>query len=108
KKAAALADKLTSMGYTVAPAPFFDTITITGSDVAKIKAVALEKECNFHFHGNGNISISLDETTGINELNLVLLVFAQAAGSTATQLTDSEWFEQEARLGELTRNSGYL
>ena len=58
-----LGDALTAKGIKVHSSSYFDTITITVADSAKLKAEAEARSINFRYHGNNMVGISLDETT---------------------------------------------
>ncbi|MDH3650424.1 MAG: aminomethyl-transferring glycine dehydrogenase, partial [Saprospiraceae bacterium] len=75
--ASTLASSLASAGWTVLTEHFFDTISIAVSTKKQeqIQARALEKHINFHYSSD-RIQISLDETTTLAELNLILEVFS--------------------------------
>ncbi len=96
-----LAAELKKLGYTVADGAFFDTIKLSGTDNAKIRAAAESAQINFRYVENG-LSISLDQTTGATELNAILGVFAQAAGKTAPTVSDAQVAQQKANFSYRT------
>jgi glycine dehydrogenase len=77
---AALAKALTDAGFTRHNEQYFDTIYIGGVDGNSIEKEAVAAGINFRYFENGNIGISVDETTTVTDLNLVLEVFAKATG----------------------------
>ena len=91
--AATLASELKKLGYTVAEEKFFDTIKLTHTDNVKIHALAETAHINFRYTDDG-LSIALDQTTDADALNAMLRVLAQAAGKTATVVTQAQVFAQ--------------
>jgi glycine dehydrogenase len=75
-----LAKALTDAGFTRHNEQYFDTIYIGGVDGNSIEKEAVAAGINFRYFENGNIGISVDETTTVTDLNLVLEVFAKATG----------------------------
>jgi len=75
--AVTLNEKLQALGYKQENKDFFDTLRIDlGSiKVADIKKLALEKEINFNYIDDKTIGISTDETTLIQDVNTMLLMF---------------------------------
>ncbi len=76
-----VSDKLTALGYTQNNANYFDTLEIAlpnGVSVEKVKELALSKKINLHYINDATISISLDEATGICDINELVEVFALA------------------------------
>jgi glycine dehydrogenase len=79
--AAALRDKLDELGYTEITRDFFDTLRIklpSNILLEVIRSMAVEKEINFRYFSDNTIGISIDETTGIDDLNDIVDVFAAA------------------------------
>jgi len=105
---AALADGLKSLGCKVGPEAFFDTLRIeVGRKRAKIMKVALARGINLRPLEEGAIGISLDETTGIADLQDICSIFA-AKGAPPVEI---ETMVENARpvIGEeFARKSGYL
>jgi glycine dehydrogenase len=87
--AAALADQLKKLGYSVAEGLFFDTLKLVHTDNAKIRALSEAAEINFRYTLDG-LSISLDQTTSTGDLNAILAVFAEACGKPAAILTQAQ------------------
>ncbi len=81
QRAGSLRDKLVELGYHEANVDFFDTLHIyppTGISVEEIRSVAVERELNFRYYTDNSIGIALDETTGVDDLNRIVEVFATA------------------------------
>jgi glycine dehydrogenase len=71
---------LQSMGVTVINAHQFDTITLqlAGKTVIdSLRKIAEQHEMNFYYGQSDQVSISLDETTGIEDVEDILRVFAE-------------------------------
>ncbi|PZO22721.1 MAG: glycine dehydrogenase (aminomethyl-transferring) [Leptolyngbya foveolarum] len=72
----ALADGLKKLGYTLGEAPVFDTLTVqTGGRTEEILGRSLTRKVNLRI-GEETIGISLNETTGIEQLEELLEIFA--------------------------------
>ncbi len=89
RSAALLASELKKLGYKVAYDTFFDTVKLTQTDNVKIHALAEAARINFRYSTEG-IGIALDQTTSVDDLNAILLVFAQAVGKAAPVVTTAQ------------------
>ncbi len=77
-----LASKIKELGYKIENDLFFDTLKITlpsNINVERIAEIALEREVNFNYTAEHSLSISLDETTLLDDLNLLNEIFSIAA-----------------------------
>lgn len=77
-----LAAEVQKYGYKQLNANFFDTLLISIPEDVKIETLrklAVESHVNFNYIENDKIGISLDETTSLEDVNLVLHIFASAA-----------------------------
>jgi glycine dehydrogenase len=77
-----LSTEVQKYGYKQLNANFFDTLLISIPEGVKIEALrklAVESHVNFNYIENDKIGISLDETTSLEDVNLVLHIFASAA-----------------------------
>jgi len=77
-----LATEVQKYGYKQLNANFFDTLLISipeGVNIDVLRKLAVESHVNFNYIGNDKIGISLDETTSLEDVNLVLHIFASAA-----------------------------
>ncbi len=104
-----IAEELVKLGYNQNVKNIFDTIEIelpTGIKVDMIKRKAIDKQINLNYKKNGVIGISTDELTSIDDVNILIGIFAEVAGKpapTITKLNDS------VRIPEnLQRKSSYL
>lgn len=77
-----LAAEVQKYGYKQLNANYFDTLLISIPEDVKIenlRKLAVESHVNFNFIGEDKVGISLDETTSLEDVNLVLHIFASAA-----------------------------
>jgi len=100
-------------GYKQLNQYFFDTLEIQlleGINTDKIRIAALDSKMNFRYINNTTIGLSLDETTSIEDVNDILLIFANAAGKEFMKfICVSDDCEQTCKLPEnLKRNSDFL
>jgi glycine dehydrogenase len=77
-----LATEVQKYGYKQLNSNFFDTLLISipeDVNIETLRKLAVESHVNFNYVGEDKIGISLDETTSLEDLNLVLHIFASAA-----------------------------
>jgi glycine dehydrogenase len=77
-----LATEVQKYGYKQLNTNFFDTLLISIPESVKIedfRKLAIENHVNFNYIGEDMVSITLDETTSLEDVNLVLHIFASAA-----------------------------
>lgn len=108
-----VAQELKRYGYKQLNEFFFDTLEAKLPDnvsVDEIKNNALGKGINFRYIDDKTIGLSLDETTSLDDVNDILLIFANAAGKDFIKFvcaTDN--CEQICQLPEkLKRKSEFL
>ncbi|NQV02604.1 MAG: aminomethyl-transferring glycine dehydrogenase [Bacteroidia bacterium] len=78
-----LAQEIVKYGYKQLNQYFFDTLYIRVPDsieMEKLRKLALENRVNFRFIDENHIGISLDETTELADVNLIICILAQATG----------------------------
>ncbi len=78
---AVLAQEVGQYGYEQLNENFFDTVRITIPETTSIDAIrklATESQVNFRYIDNKTIGISLDETTSLDDVNLILHILASA------------------------------
>ena len=79
----ALAAGLNSLGYTMCTSAWFDTLCINADHTA-IRQRAEAQNINFRYVQEcACVGISLDETTTVDDVQVILAIFADAAGKTA-------------------------
>jgi glycine dehydrogenase len=77
-----LSTEVQKYGYKQLNANFFDTLLIVIPETVNIeilRKLALESHVNFNYIGVDQVGISLDETTSLEDVNLILHIFASAA-----------------------------
>ncbi|WP_321437237.1 aminomethyl-transferring glycine dehydrogenase [uncultured Bacteroides sp.] len=73
---------LKKLGYKQHNEQFFDTLRLSLNDqisVHQIQTIAQNKGVNFRYFKNGDIGISIDETTNIHDVNVLISIFSIAA-----------------------------
>lgn len=73
---------LKALGYSIKNEHYFDTLTIEGLDKSRIEAIrkaALRNEVNFRY-GETSVGISFDEAKHLDDAEMALDIFAEAAG----------------------------
>lgn len=67
---------------------YFDTLRFALPDTVsaqQIRTIALSKEVNLRYFHNGDVGMSIDETTDVSAANILLSIFAIAAGKDWTK-----------------------
>ena len=109
---AILAAGLRKLGYPIANASFFDTLTITsGAHTDALHAAASAREFNLRTINAQTVGISLDETTTRADLLDLWAAFAEAANLDAPGAADIDAFDADAQNGfdaALLRETPYL
>jgi glycine dehydrogenase len=83
--AVTLANELEKLGLYQINTAYFDTIAIK-ADAKKVRAIAEQNEVNFYYIDDNTVSISLNETTSIADLNLIISIFAKANDKQASTI----------------------
>ena len=89
QSAVGLATAAQQLGYHVMYSRYFDTIKLKHTDNVLIRKLAETAQINFRYSSEGLV-ITLDQTTGVDDLNAILAVLAQAAGKTAPMLSAAQ------------------
>lgn len=74
-----LSKALSKLGYKQHNRSFFDTLHVEASAVA-IENFAKKRKINFYYPNTESVSISINETTTLNDINVIIQVFADAKG----------------------------
>jgi len=77
---------LQSLGLNQTNTSFFDTLAIkveTPDQIVKVKKEAISQGINFRYSLIGHIGISLDETTRLEDVEVIVRVFENALGGSA-------------------------
>ena len=97
------------LGYRQLNAHYFDTLRFALPDTLsaqQIRTIALSKEVNLRYFENGDVGLSIDETTDLEDLNVLLSIFAIAAGKDWQKVTD---IPEVCRIPDaMKRTSAYL
>lgn len=107
--AAYLNKTICKLGYKQINEYFFDTLRFALPDhvtMQQIRTIALSKEVNLRYFDNGDVGISIDETTDLHDVNILLSIFAIAAEMNCIDVTDIP--ETSAVKPELRRESKFL
>lgn len=74
-----LAKSLNSLGYKLHNASFFDTLHIE-ANAKTVKNFAKKRKINFYYPDQESVSISINETTTLEDINIITQIFADAKG----------------------------
>jgi len=108
-----LSQELLKYGYRELNNSFFDTLTIRvpeGVQTKSIKHSALKNKLNFRYIDTKTVGISIDETTSLEDINLILAIFANAnLKPVSTFICDPRECEKITTFPEnLARKSGFM
>jgi glycine dehydrogenase len=111
--AGVLSLELQKLGYKQINDHFFDTLNVElpeGSNIDLIRSRTIENQINLRYIDGNHIGISLDETTELSDINLLLSIFAEANGKPHTNFVcNPEECEKITTIPqELKRTSAYL
>lgn len=104
-----LEKQINQLGYQQANSQYFDTLRFALPDnvsAQQIRTIALSKQVNLRYFENGDVGMSIDETTDIAAVNILLSIFAIAAEKDWNKVDDVP--VQISICNELKRKSGYL
>ncbi|MDE6349129.1 MAG: aminomethyl-transferring glycine dehydrogenase subunit GcvPB, partial [Bacteroides sp.] len=107
--AVCLEKAINTLGYKQVNTQYFDTLRFALPDTLsaqQIRTIAQSKEVNLRYFENGDVGMSIDETTDIAAANVLLSIFAIAAGKDWERITDIP--EANTIRQEMTRQSTYL
>ena len=104
-----LEKSINRLGYKQVNAQYFDTLRFALPDTIsaqQIRTIALSKEVNLRYFKNGDVGMSIDETTDIAAVNMLLSIFAIAAGRDWEKTSDVPMASSIS--AEMKRQSAYL
>jgi glycine dehydrogenase len=102
-----LSNALNKLGYKNENDSYFDTIQINVDQVDKLKEIAESKGINFGYQSN-KVNISLDETTSVKDIEVIVYVFSTLVGKeNSVELSESTEMLSNIPT-ELTRTSEFL
>lgn len=97
------------LGYGQANEHYFGTLRFTLPDTIsaqQIRTIALSKQVNLRYFKNGDVGMSIDETTDLTAANVLLSIFAIAAGKDYVKANE---IAESCNLPKaLKRESAYL
>ncbi|MFM2387341.1 MAG: aminomethyl-transferring glycine dehydrogenase [Bacteroidota bacterium] len=99
--ATSLGTALKDAGCSLRSDNYFDTIVITGQDANAIKAKAEAASVNLRYLDNGDIGISLDETTSLEDAQVLASIF----GAGKVEIVEPKVTERSAYLEQSVFNS---
>ncbi|MGZ3775091.1 MAG: aminomethyl-transferring glycine dehydrogenase [Bdellovibrio sp.] len=105
---AILAEGLNKLSFSVAKHPLFDTVTITTDKAANIIAQAEKMQMNFRNFGSNKIGVSLNETTTLEDVEMIWAAFNLGNMASFTALSVDEAMKNVELPAGLTRTSAYL
>ena len=100
---------LTKLGFVQKNELFFDTLYLELPEHVsqqKLRTIALSKEVNLRYFENGMVGLSIDETTDIKKLNVLLSIFCIAAEEPIIEVTDVT--ENSSINREMRRRTSFL
>lgn len=100
-----LAKGLEQLGLHQTNSSYFDTIQIK-TDASKVKTIAEAYEVNFYYPNTETVSISLNETTSIEDINIIISIFAKASNKKAFKI--ESLVTANAIPSEIKRKSEFL
>ncbi len=77
---------LQNLGFAQENSAYFDTLKVKAK-ADKVKAAAEAKGVNFYYPDADTVTISLNETTTLSDVNIIISIFADVAGKTPENLT---------------------
>jgi glycine dehydrogenase len=112
RKQGVLRNALIQLGLSLTEGIAFDTLEInhlSPETVNALKAKCTEHKVNLYFGNQGNVRISLDETTDVEQINLLLHVISSAISGASIRISAELIHEQKNEIsGQLKRNSPFL
>lgn len=99
---------LSRLGYEQHNEVFFDTLRFSLPEhvtTQKLHTIALSKEVNLRYFENGDVGLSIDETTTLKDVNVLIAIFSIAAEEGIQEVKD---IPSATFTGELRRTSSYL
>mgnify|MGYP003304976172 FL=1 len=100
---------LTKLGFVQKNELFFDTLYLELPEHVsqqKLRTIALSKEVNLRYFENGMVGLSIDETTDVKKLNVLLSIFCIAAEEPIIEVTDVT--ENSSINREMRRRTSFL
>ncbi|HOK36100.1 MAG TPA: aminomethyl-transferring glycine dehydrogenase, partial [Paludibacteraceae bacterium] len=102
---------LPKYGYQQLNKNFFDTLKIVlpkNVSVEKFRKIAEEHEVNFCYYPSGEIGLSINETTNLDDLKILIKIFASAANQVPINIVQNDIMNQTSIDKKFERASAYL
>ena len=106
--AAFLEKGINALGYKQQNTNYFDTLRFALPEqlsAHQVRTIALSKEVNLHYFKNGDVGLSIDETTDLAAVNVLLSIFAIAVGKDYEKVSE---IPDAPAIKLLARQSVYL
>ena len=106
--AAFLEKGINALGYKQQNTNYFDTLRFALPEqlsAHQVRTIALSKEVNLHYFKNGDVGLSIDETTDLAAVNVLLSIFAIAVGKDYEKVSE---IPDAHAIKLLARQSAYL
>ena len=106
-----LSEMLEVYGYSQENDNFFDTLKIAlpeNISIEKIKEIALDNEVNFNYFEDETIGLTIDEATDVDDVNVMIDIFASAAGNNPVFIDADEIQDIKSFDESFERKSDYL
>ena len=106
--AAFLEKGINALGYKQQNTNYFDTLRFALPEqlsAHQVRTIALSKEVNLHYFKNGDVGLSIDETTDLAAVNVLLSIFAIAVGKDYEKVSE---IPDAPAIKLLARQSAYL
>ncbi|MCK5839916.1 MAG: glycine dehydrogenase (aminomethyl-transferring), partial [Bacteroidales bacterium] len=109
KNAVALCEGLKQIGLSQLNKYYFDTLLIelpAEANADELRKIAISNKINFRYIGENHVGISVDETTAVEDIELILQIFAEFTGKDIVSVDFDE--NRNAIPEKLNRQSTYL
>ena len=106
--AAFLEKGINALGYKQQNTNYFDTLRFALPEqlsAHQVRTIAISKEVNLHYFKNGDVGMSIDETTDLAAVNVLLSIFAIAVGKDYEKVSE---IPDAPAIKLLARQSAYL
>lgn len=105
---AILSEGLKKLNFQVTAGPVFDTLTVTTDKAANILTQAEKMQMNFRNFGGNKLGVSLNETTTLEDVEMIWAAFNLGNMSGFTALSIDEALKDVELPEKLTRSTPYL
>jgi len=102
---------LPKYGYQQLNKNFFDTLKIVlpnNVSVEKFRKIAEEHEVNFYYYPSGEIGLSINETTNLDDVKILIKIFASAVNQNSLIIVENDIMHLISIDKKFERASAYL